>query len=118
MPVHIVYCRRDTQPEARADPTNANAVPVWRETGSDVITRAIQRDGTIAVVFDGLRLAFPLPPQAAPIVRLIDGKRSVGAIAAELASRNIGADAFARAWPAAFSTLERINRLLLSAPAT
>jgi SAM-dependent methyltransferase len=117
MPVHIVYCRRNTEPEIRADPADPNAVPVWRETDADVIARAVQRDGTIAVVFDGLRLAFPLPPQAGAIVRLIDGKRSVGAITAELASRGIAADAFARAWCATFSTLERINRLLLSAPA-
>jgi SAM-dependent methyltransferase len=117
MPVHIVYCRRDTEPEIRADPADPGAVPVWRETEADVIGRAIQRDGTLAVVFDGLRLAFPLPPQAAAIVRLIDGKRSVGAIATELASRNISGDAFARAWHATFSTLARINRLLLAAPA-
>jgi len=40
----------------------------------------------------------------------------VGAIAAALAERGAGADAFARAWRATFTALERINRLLLAAP--
>jgi hypothetical protein len=58
-----------------------------------------------------------LPPQAAAILRLVDGRRSVGEIAAMLAERGTGPEAFARAWHATFTMLERINRLLLAAPA-
>jgi hypothetical protein len=34
-----------------------------------------------------------------------------------LAKHGAGAEAFSRAWRATFTTLERINRLLLAAPA-
>jgi hypothetical protein len=66
-------------------------------------------------MFDGLRLPVALPPLAPGILRLVDGRRSVGEIAAVLGERGTGAEAFARAWHATFTTLERINRLLLAA---
>jgi hypothetical protein len=93
-----------------------DAVPVTRELSGAEIASGVQADGTIALVFDGLRLPLPLPPLAPAILRLVDGRRSVGGIAAMLAARGTDADAFARAWHATFTTLERINRLLLAAP--
>ena len=101
----------------RADFMANDAVPVTRERPGEVLADGIQPDGTITVVLDGLRLPLALPPQASAILRLIDGKRSVGQIASALAERGTGAEAFARAWRATFTTLERVNRLLLSAPA-
>ncbi len=59
----------------------------------------------------------PLPPLAAAILRLVDGKRTVAEIGAALAARGTGAEAFARAWAATFAALERVNRLLLAPPA-
>ena len=90
------------------------AVPVTRELSGETIASGIQPDGTITLVLDGLRLPLALPPLASGILRLVDGKRSVGEIAAELARRGTSAEAFARAWHATFTTLERINRLLLA----
>jgi hypothetical protein len=46
----------------------------------------------------------------------VDGRRSVGEIAATLAGRGIGADVFERAWRATFTVLQGVNRLLLAAP--
>ena len=69
-----------------------------------------------AVPVRRLAVPVPLPPQAAAILRLVDGQRTVGAIGAELASRGTGPDAFARAWAATFRPLERLNRLLLAPP--
>jgi SAM-dependent methyltransferase len=113
---HIVYCvRRDEQLE-RADPMAPDAVPVLRELSGSELAGAIAPDGTITFVVDGLRLPIPLPPLAPAILRLVDGQRSVGEIAAELAQRGTGAEAFERAWRATFGALERINRLLLAAP--
>jgi hypothetical protein len=40
----------------------------------------------------------------------------VGAIAAVLAERGTGTEAFQRAWRATFLALESINRVLLAAP--
>jgi len=58
----------------------------------------------------------PVPPMAGAILRLIDGKRTVGDIAATLAARGTSTEAFDRAWRALFPALEAINRLLLAAP--
>jgi hypothetical protein len=69
------------------------------------------------MAFDGLRAPIPLPAMAPAILRLIDGARSVGEISRILAERGSNPDAFTRAWKATFSALERVNRLLLAAPA-
>ena len=114
---HIVYSVRANEQADRADFMADDAVPVTREVSGADIANGIQPDGTITLVFDGLRLPLPLPPQAAAILRLVDGRRSVGEIAAMLAERGTGPEAFARAWHATFTMLERINRLLLAAPA-
>ena len=113
---HIVYCVRADERMERADFMAADAVPVLRELSGPELAGGIQPDGTITVVFDGLRLPIALPPLAPAILRLVDGRRSVGEIAAELAQRGTGAEAFERGWRATFGALERINRLLLAAP--
>ena len=113
---HIVYCVRRDERVERADFMDAAVVPVTREIPGPDLASSIQPDGTITVAYDGLRLPLALPPLAAAILRLVDGRRSVGEIAAALAERGTGADAFERAWRATFSALEGINRLLLAAP--
>ena len=99
-----------------ADLMAADAVPVLRELSGPELAGGIQPDGTIAFLLDGLRLPIALPPLAPAILRLIDGRRSVGAIAAALAQHGTGEAAFQRAWRTTFTALERINRLLLAAP--
>ena len=91
----------------------ADAVPVLRELSGQELAAGVQPDGTITVVFDGLRLPLALPPLAPAILRLVDGRRSVGEIAATLAERGTGSEAFERAWQDTFSALERINRLVV-----
>jgi hypothetical protein len=114
---HIVYCVRRDELLPRADFMAPDAVPVLRELSGTELASGIGPDGTITVVFDGLRLPVALPPLSPAILRLIDGHRTVGSIAATLAERGTGAAAFERAWQATFLALERINRLLLAAPA-
>jgi SAM-dependent methyltransferase len=114
---HIVYCVRRSELTERADCMAPSAVPVLRELSGPELADGIRPDGTITLVFDGLRLPIPLPPLAPAILRLVDGQRSVGAIAAALAERGHGPEAFARAWRSTFTSLERLNRLLLAAPA-
>ena len=115
MPVHVVYCRRAAEPVRRADPLAADAVPVTREVTGEALAGAIRPDGVMGMVFDGLRLPVALPSLAPAILRLVDGRRSVGAIGAALGERGIGAEAFGRGWAATFGALERVNRLLLAA---
>jgi hypothetical protein len=116
MAVHIVYCTRRSDPTPRADPAALDSVPVCRELTGEMMARGIQADGTVVIAFDGLRIPVALPPLAGAILRLVDGRRSVGEIGAVLAERGIAADAFRRAWLATFQALERVNRLLLAAP--
>jgi hypothetical protein len=93
------------------------AVPVTREGPGEALASAIQPDGTIRFMIDGLRLPIALPPLAPPILRLVDGQRPVGAIGAALSGRVTNAEAFGRAWRSTFLALEHINRLLLAPPA-
>ena len=116
MSVHIVYCVRTGEPPGRADPFAADAVPIAREMPTEEMASRIQPDGTLTMVFDSLRVPLTLPPLTAAILRLIDGSRTVGEIAALLAERGTDADAFDRAWRQTFSKLETVNRLLLRAP--
>ncbi|HTC12279.1 MAG TPA: class I SAM-dependent methyltransferase [Acetobacteraceae bacterium] len=114
---HIVYCVRADAVVERADPTTPDAVPIGREVTGEYLASVIQPDGTLTMAFDGLRAPIPLPAMAPAILRLIDGARSVGEISRILAERGSNPDAFTRAWKATFSALERVNRLLLAAPA-
>jgi SAM-dependent methyltransferase len=116
MAVHTVYCVRAEDQLVRADPCAPGAVPLCRDMSGEDLARGIGPDGTLGVVFDGLRVPVPLPALTAPILRLVDGRRTVADIAAALQARGIGADAFMRAWRQVFPALEAINRLLLAAP--
>ena len=103
---HIVYCVRADERVERSDFIAADAVPVLRELSGSELAGGIAPDGTITFVVDGLRLPIALPPLAPAILRLVDGQRSVGAIAAELAQRGTGVQAFERVWRATFGALE------------
>jgi SAM-dependent methyltransferase len=117
MAVHIVYCVRADEPAGKADPFAQTSVPACREIDGEALKRGIRPDGTLIVNFDGRRVPVPLPPLAAAILPLIDGQRSIGDIGGILAARGTKADAFTKAWTQAFTALERINRVLLAAPA-
>lgn len=117
MSTHVVYCTRTGEALPRRDPMADDAVPVAREMPAAEIARNIRPDGTLAFTFDGIRVPIALPALAPAILRLVDGRRSVGEIAAELAGRGTDRAAFARAWRATFPALEAVNRLLLAPPA-
>ena len=71
----------------------------------------------MTMAFDGLRAPIPLPAMAPAILRLVDGRRTVGEIGAHAGCAWVEPEAFARAWRATFTALEQVNRLLLAAPA-
>lgn len=115
--MHVVYAHRIGEPRAAPDATDPARVPVAREMPGEELARAILPDGTLSFLFDGLRAPVPLPPQAAAILRLVNGARSVGDIGEALAGRGIAPAVFARAWRETFSRLVSVNRLLLAPPA-
>ena len=116
MSTHVVYCVREAEAPALPDPMLPEAVPVAREMPAEELARAIRPDGMLGMVFDGIRVPVPLPPQAAAILRLVDGERSVGEIGAAMAARGTPPSAFASAWRATYDALTGVNRILLAAP--
>jgi len=90
---------------------------VLREMDGPTLARGLPRDGTIAASFDGLRVVLPMPRLAGAILQRVDGRRSLGAIADELAGNGVSREAFWRDLAALRGTMERMNRLLLAAPA-
>jgi hypothetical protein len=117
MAVHIVYCVRADDPMHAPDPNADTAVPVFRELDGETVARGIRPDGTLPIVFDGLRIPIALPPLSSAILPLIDGHRSIGEIGAILAARGMKPEAFTQAWRQTFNALMRVNRVLLAAPA-
>ena len=116
MSTHVVYAVRAAEAPRPPDGADPAAVPVMREMPGAELARRIRPDGMLPMLFDGLAVPVPLPPLAAPLLRLVDGQRDVAAITAELAGR-AGADAAVRAWRETFTTLSALNRLLLAPPA-
>jgi SAM-dependent methyltransferase len=117
MSTHVVYCVRADEHTPPPDPTREDAVPVAREMPGEELAKLITPDGIFPFDFAGQRLLVPLPRQAPAILRLVDGRRTVAAIGAELAGRGIAPEVFTRAWAATFAGLEPVNRLLLAPPA-
>ncbi len=117
MSTHVVYCVRATETRPAPDPTNPAAIPIAREMPAAEIAKAIRPDGTLPVLFDGLRVPVPLPPLAPAILRHIDGARTVADIADAMQARGTDPAAFARAWPPTFAALSAVNRILLAPPA-
>ncbi len=116
MSTHVVYAVRASDAPAAPDPADPAAVPVMREMPGEELAKHIRPDGTLPFLFDGLRIPVPLPALAAPILRLVDGERTVGAIGSAMAGR-ASPEAFARAWRGSYDALSALNRLLLAAPA-
>jgi 2-polyprenyl-3-methyl-5-hydroxy-6-metoxy-1,4-benzoquinol methylase len=116
MATHVVYCVRAEDARHVRDSADDQAVPVAREMPGSEIADAIRPDGTLPLLFGGLRLPVALPPLAPAILRLIDGVRNVAQIRAELATRGVDPGHFAQAWQTTWSALSRCNRVLLAAP--
>ena len=116
MSTHVLYCVREGDARPEPDPLRDAAVPVAREMPAAELAAAIRPDGTLPHVFDGLRVPVPLPPLAAALLRLIDGRRAVGDMRAALSAKGTGPEAFDRAWAATFGQLSAVNRVLLAPP--
>ncbi len=113
---HVCYCVRAGDPMAEADPMHPDSVPVAREKPAAELAGAIRTDGTLAFLFDGLSVPVALPKLAAPILKLVDGRRSVAAIGRTLGERGIDDAAFRRAWREVWVRLSALNQILLAAP--
>ncbi len=109
MSTHVAYCRRADEPLVAPDPLDRAAVPVVREGDGDLLAASIRPDDTLPFVCEALTTAIALPRLARPILRAIDGQRTVGDLSGLVPG-------FDRAWPELFAKLSAANRLLFAAP--
>jgi hypothetical protein len=117
MGIHIAYCVPADAPEASPPWEDPESVPVLREMDGPALARNLPKDGVLPVSFDGLRVPLPLPRLAAAILQRVDGRRTLGAIADELAANGVAREAFWSDLAALRRGMEAMNRLLLAAPA-
>jgi SAM-dependent methyltransferase len=117
MGIHILYCRRAEEPEPERLWEDPDSVPTLREMDGAALAKGLPRDGTLPVTFDGLRVNLPLPRLAGAILQRVDGRRSFGAIADELAANGVSREAVWRDLAGLRRSMEAMNRLLIAAPA-
>ncbi|MFT8307137.1 class I SAM-dependent methyltransferase [Acetobacter malorum] len=117
MATHVAYVVRKGTSVTRADASSFDAVPVMREIPGIELAKQMRPDHTLPFAFGTLVVPIPLPPQARGLLPLIDGERTVGDLAAILATRGVPENKFRTVWQETFQTLERLNRVLLLPPA-
>ena len=106
---YLTWSKRAGQAVAPAD-AGAATKPVLREQDPASLAKAIAKDGTLKADFDGRRVAFRLPDQAASLVGLCDGNRDLGQIQAIL---GLDSADFSSLFGATYSTLNGLNLMLL-----
>ena len=117
MGIHIAYCVRAEDPVAAPPWEDDAAVPVLRELDGPALAKGLRADGVLPVTWDGLRAQVPLPRLAGALLARVDGKRSWGEITAEVVAGGAAPDQVARDRAELSRGMERLNRLLLAAPA-
>lgn len=108
---HVAYAVHPDHEALPPEPLEEAAVPVWSRTQADQMIAAMGQDRVLKLVLDGLSYRFPLPQSAPAILRQVDGRATVGDIAAR--AKVAG---FEKAWPAIFGVLNGISRLFLARP--
>ncbi|PWS38917.1 methyltransferase [Falsiroseomonas bella] len=117
MGIHIAYCVRAEDPVLTPAWEDDAAVPVLRELDGPSLAKGLRPDGVVPVTWDGLRAMVPLPRLAGAFLQRVDGRRSWGEITAEVVAAGASAEQAARDRAALSRTMEKLNRLLLAAPA-
>lgn len=103
--------------DAVARPDGPNAVPVLREADGRALARRLARGGRIKVALEGVELSHDMPPLAAAILALVDGRRSLGDIHAALArERRLDWLAFKGAFDRLYAALNAVNVMLVARP--
>ena len=117
MGIHIAYCVRAGDPVVTAPWEDDAAVPILRELDGPALAKGLRGDGVLPVTWDGLRAMVPLPRLAGALLSRVDGTRCWGEIAAETIAAGAAPEQVARDRAELSRTMERLNRMLLAAPA-
>lgn len=113
MATHVVYAARADNPaDTVAAPASDRAIPVFRDAELERAARAMRGPGRLGVDFGGLKADLALPAMAGPILRAVDGRRTLAQIQAMMPG---GPDwlAFKAQFDALYGALNPANKLLL-----
>ncbi|MFW7268754.1 hypothetical protein ACMAUO_12385 [Gluconacetobacter sp. Hr-1-5] len=113
---HVAYARRAGEVVGRADPMDPACVPVLRALDGLSLSRLMRSDNRLPVRLGGREVLLPVISQARGLLPLIDGRRTVGELAAILDNRGVDAAQFRQVWRVTFATFAGLNQLLLQAP--
>ena len=116
MNTHVAYVRRAGEAGPAPDPLAPDGIPVAREIPAAELARQIGPDGSLPHQFGQLAVRVALPSQARALLGLIDGERSVAAMAEAMQERGLSRPRFEAVWPEFFNTLSSLNRILMRAP--
>jgi hypothetical protein len=120
MKTHILYAvRDDNRTNTLAIPDTADTIPVMRDGDGPALGAQIKLGMSLKVDMEGVKLSLPLPALAAPILLLIDGKRSLSQIHAGLKSTQKpapGWDTFKGQFDQLFSSFYGLSRMFLTKP--
>jgi hypothetical protein len=119
MKSHVFYAVRATNAALPATADRLDAVPVLCEFDGTAIARGIGPGGILTADADGIKLRFPLPPLAAAMTGLIDGRRTLGDIHAALAVKSPTLDpaGFMAQFARLFAALNGLGKLFIAYPA-
>lgn len=107
---HVAYVvPRGRAAEAEARPTAPDLVPHLARISAAALAQQVRAKGAVTVTTDGVPFRLEIPREAAPLIARIDGRRSLGEIAA-------GRDwlAFGAAWGPVHRALRGFNLLQYS----
>ncbi len=112
MKVHVCYLVKAASGiGAPAKPWAPADVPVLRELEADGFADAVAREPVLTATFDGVKYRRKLPKSAAQMLRLMDGRNSLGDIQRLL---NAAPEVFRRDFNALYEALNPLNLLLFA----
>ncbi len=116
---HVFYTVRAANPVTAPTPDHPEIVPVFGELDGATLAGRLKPGAPLTASIDGWQAKLPLPPLAAAIAGLVDGKRSLGEIHREIATkrRDLGWDDFLHQFRMFFAAFNGIGHLMLRRPA-
>ena len=114
---HVFQAVRADNAVAPPDPADTTLIPILRDMDPAAAAKGMPAGGQIQVRQRDATLSLPVPPLAKAIVQRIDGQRRTADIVAGIRGLrpDLDEDAVMRQFAALYSTLNGINRMLLSA---
>lgn len=115
---HILYATRANEAEGRAATLSGTTIPVLRDLDGAAVARALRPGQGLTAGWDGFETVFPLPRLAGALLSRIDGRRTLDALYADLATSQGGGltrAAFDQQFAQLVTTLNGLGKLFLRA---